>query len=117
VRRHREIGALQNSRDAFAAVASAAEACRPSARQKQRSREAAADVGQGDQHEAAAWPDVQGLQGRAHAAPSLGRDGELLVVVVEGLFAHADGVRRRRDFTRTAEPAPSAAIAGVSGFS
>src|SRR5262249_26291744 len=50
-------------------------------REEQRRRETAVGVRQCNQHEAAAWPDVQRLAlERTRAA---GRDGELLVVMVE----------------------------------
>ncbi len=71
------------------------EAHRARARQEQRRREAAIGVGQRDQHEAAARPDVQRLAlERVRRRRRARRDDQFLVVVIEPVLADAHRARR-----------------------
>ena len=85
----------------------------PVAREEQRGREAQVGVGECDQHEPAAGPDVQGVRLERRKAGHR-RDGQFLVVVIQPILAHAQVVRRRPGCSRTAVPAPSVAIVGAS---
>jgi len=61
----------------------------PGARQEQGDGEAAVGVGQGDQHESSARPHVQRVRRQGETA-SVGRHGELLVVVLERFLAYGE---------------------------
>ena len=93
------------------------EARRTGARQEQRRGEAAVGVGQRDQHEAAARPDVQRVAARARAGPPARRDGRAPCsrgrATPRGRCTQARAAR----LVRTAEPAPSVAIVGASAIS
>ena len=69
------------------------EARRSLVRPEAGAREAPVAVGQGDHHEAAPGPDVQGLLGDPEPAVRCGRDHELFVPVLQHLDTLADTTR------------------------
>ena len=62
-------------------------------RQEQRSGEATIEVGQGDQHEAAAWPYVEAVGGERVVAVGAGWNRQLAVAVIEQILAGRDQAR------------------------
>ena len=65
------------------------------ARQKQCCREAAVGIGQRNQHEAAAWPDVQAIHGKHRLACAHWND-QFLVVVRQARFGDGEPAKLRQ---------------------